>query len=172
MIENPILMPPVKTRHHIDQAISLRGVLEDVKRVDGVNAKIAVFLTNIVGSMWCAYVFAIIALLGLRPALTREAKESSPGLRKRSFNWCCYPSLWSDRTCRALRAISVRNTPMTTRSKSLTASISIPKAGSRIWQIESMDSKQRSVAKTDLKIDAAPTGLCAHLASPCRRHQG
>ena len=27
------------------------------------------FLTNIVGSMWCAYVFAGIALLGLRPAL-------------------------------------------------------------------------------------------------------
>ena len=36
---------------------------------DGVNAKIAVFLTNIVGSMWCAYVFAVIALIGLGPAL-------------------------------------------------------------------------------------------------------
>jgi hypothetical protein len=69
MIENPILMPPVKTRRHIGQAISIRGVLEDVKRANGVNAKIAVFLTNIVGSMWCAYAFAIIALLGLRPAL-------------------------------------------------------------------------------------------------------
>ena len=69
MIENPILMPPVKTRRHIRQAISIRGVLKDVRRADGVNAKIAVFLTNIVGSMWCAYVFAIIALLGLRPAL-------------------------------------------------------------------------------------------------------
>src|SRR5271155_2631319 len=69
MIENPILMPPVKTRRHIGQAISIRGVLKDVRRADGVNAKIAVFLTNIVGSMWCAYVFAIIALLGLRPAL-------------------------------------------------------------------------------------------------------
>src|SRR5271155_6205949 len=69
MIENPILMPPVKTRRHIGQAISIRGVMTDVRRADGVNAKIAVFLTNIVGSMWCAYVFAIIALLGLRPAL-------------------------------------------------------------------------------------------------------
>ena len=69
MIENPILMPPVKTHRHIGQAISIRGVLADVRRADGVNAKIAVFLTNIVGSMWCAYVFAIIALLGLRPAL-------------------------------------------------------------------------------------------------------
>jgi len=56
---------PVKTRHHIGQAISLRGLTADMKRANGFNAKIAVFLTNIVGSMWCAYVFAIIALLGL-----------------------------------------------------------------------------------------------------------
>jgi hypothetical protein len=41
----------------------------EVGRADGINAKIAVFLTNIVGSMWCAYVFAIIALIGLPPAL-------------------------------------------------------------------------------------------------------
>src|ERR1700722_10020276 len=60
---------PVKTRHHIGQAISIRGLTDQVKRADGINAKIAVFLTNIVGSMWCAYVFAIVALFGLRPAL-------------------------------------------------------------------------------------------------------
>ena len=60
---------PVKTLHHFAQAISLRGLGADVKRANGINAKIAVFLTNIVGSMWCAYVFGIIALLGLKPAL-------------------------------------------------------------------------------------------------------
>jgi len=60
---------PVKTRHHIGQAISIRGLRAEVTKVDGVNAKIAVFLTNIVGSMWCAYVFAIIALIGLPAAL-------------------------------------------------------------------------------------------------------
>jgi hypothetical protein len=69
MIDNPILRPPVKTHRHIGQAISIRGLRQEVKRAEGVNAKIAVFLTNIVGSMWCAYVFAIIALIGLRPAL-------------------------------------------------------------------------------------------------------
>jgi hypothetical protein len=63
------LARPVKTRRHIGQAISLRGLREDVQRADGINAKIAVFLTNIVGSMWCAYVFGVIALIGLRPAL-------------------------------------------------------------------------------------------------------
>ena len=60
---------PVKTRHHIGQAISIRGLRAQVAKVDGVNAKIAVFLTNIVGSMWCAYVFAVIALIGLPAAL-------------------------------------------------------------------------------------------------------
>jgi cobalamin biosynthesis protein CobD/CbiB len=36
---------------------------------NGVNAKIAVVITRLVGSMWCAYIFAGIALLGLTPAL-------------------------------------------------------------------------------------------------------
>src|SRR6202167_6825317 len=60
---------PVSTYRHIARAISIRGLRDDVKRANGINAKIAVFLTNIVGSMWCAYVFAGIALIGLRPAL-------------------------------------------------------------------------------------------------------
>ncbi len=64
------IQKPVKTRRHIGQAISIRGLRDEVRRADGVNAKIAVFLTNIVGSMWCAYLFAIIALIGLRPALS------------------------------------------------------------------------------------------------------
>ena len=61
---------PVKIHHHIrssDRAFAACGA--EVKRADGINAKIAVFLTNIVGSMWCAYVFAAIALIGLPPAL-------------------------------------------------------------------------------------------------------
>ena len=65
MVDNQI-PKPVKTRHHIGQAISVRGLRAEVKIADGVNAKIAVFLTNIVGSMWCAYVFGVIALIGLR----------------------------------------------------------------------------------------------------------
>jgi hypothetical protein len=68
MIDSPIAKP-VKTRRHIGQAISVRGLRAEVTRADGLNAKVAVFLTNIVGSMWCAYVFAVIALIGLRPAL-------------------------------------------------------------------------------------------------------
>jgi hypothetical protein len=60
---------PVKAHHLVGKAISVRGLRGDMQRVNGVNAKIAVFLTNIVGSMWCAYVFGAIALIGLPPAL-------------------------------------------------------------------------------------------------------
>ena len=80
---------PVKTHHHIGQAISIRGLTAQVRRADGVNAKIAVFLTNIVGSMWCAYVFAMIALIGLPPALKPGGEGIIAGLPKRSFNWYC-----------------------------------------------------------------------------------
>src|SRR5271169_5413044 len=65
---------PVKTHRHIGQAISIRGLRAEVERADGINAKIAVFLTNVVGSMWCAYVFAVIALIGL-PAALRPTGE-------------------------------------------------------------------------------------------------
>jgi hypothetical protein len=66
---NSQIRKPIKTGHHIGQAISISGLRAEVKRANGVNAKVAVFLTNIVGSMWCAYVFAVIALIGLPPAL-------------------------------------------------------------------------------------------------------
>lgn len=50
-------------------AISLKGMRSEIQKADGVNAKVAVFLTNLVGSMWCAYVFAALALVGLPAAL-------------------------------------------------------------------------------------------------------
>ena len=37
--------------------------------LDGLNGKIAVFITNIVGSMWCAYAFAALALISLPEAI-------------------------------------------------------------------------------------------------------
>jgi hypothetical protein len=48
----------------------VRTVLrEAMGEVDGFNAKFAVLITRLVGTMWCAYLFGIIALLGLGPAL-------------------------------------------------------------------------------------------------------
>jgi len=71
----PVPVPvPVSVRRHMQSAISLKGMRNDIKRADGVNAKFAVFLTNIVGSMWCAYVFAGLAFVGL-PAALRPGGE-------------------------------------------------------------------------------------------------
>ena len=56
--------------HHLEEAVSVRGVKAEVAKVNGFNAKLAVIITSLVGSMWCAYAFCIIALLSL-PAILR-----------------------------------------------------------------------------------------------------
>ncbi len=69
MMPDTQIAGPVKAHLHTREAISLHGLRDQIKRVDGINAKVAVFLTNIVGSMWCAYAFAALALFGLPAAL-------------------------------------------------------------------------------------------------------
>src|SRR5271168_5039993 len=62
---------PVKTQHHLARALhpSVGVLREAMGEVDGFNAKVAVLITRLVGTMWCAYLFGVIALLGLAPAL-------------------------------------------------------------------------------------------------------
>jgi len=62
---------PVRNEHHLAKALHpTPSVLkETMGEVDGFNAKFAVLITRLVGTMWCAYLFAVIALLGLGPAL-------------------------------------------------------------------------------------------------------
>lgn len=62
---------PVKTRTHLGVVLhpSPRILKDAMKDVDGFNAKFAVLVTRLVGTMWCAYLFTLIALLGLKPAL-------------------------------------------------------------------------------------------------------
>jgi len=62
---------PVKSVHHLAMALhpSPHVIREAMSEVDGFNAKFAVLITRLVGTMWCAYLFAAIALLGLGPAL-------------------------------------------------------------------------------------------------------
>jgi hypothetical protein len=43
-----------------------------MSEVDGFNAKFAVLVTRLVGSMWCAYLFSLIALVSL-PAILIDA---------------------------------------------------------------------------------------------------
>ncbi len=65
------LAGPVKSGHHLAKALhpSPRVLREAMGEVDGFNAKFAVLITRLVGTMWCAYLFGVIALLGLGPAL-------------------------------------------------------------------------------------------------------
>ncbi len=62
---------PVKTQHHLAAALhpTPQALKQAMGEVDGFNAKFAVLITKLVGTMWCAYLFGIIALIGLGPAL-------------------------------------------------------------------------------------------------------
>jgi hypothetical protein len=62
---------PVKTQNHLAKALhpSPSVIKEAMGDVEGFNAKFAVLVTRLVGTMWCAYLFTVIALFGLGPAL-------------------------------------------------------------------------------------------------------
>lgn len=57
-VQNPRIAERKKTGPHLTKA-------EHV----GFNGRLAVFITNMVGTMWCAYVFAGIALISLPAAI-------------------------------------------------------------------------------------------------------
>jgi hypothetical protein len=63
---------PIKICHHLAGVVSLKGLGGEVKAVEGFNAKLAVILTRCVGSMACAYLFCLVALVSL-PAILIEA---------------------------------------------------------------------------------------------------
>ncbi|MGA2530045.1 MAG: hypothetical protein ABSG36_12890 [Acidimicrobiales bacterium] len=63
---------PIQACHHVARIVSLKGLAGEVKSVEGFNAKLAVILTRCVGSMACAYLFCLIALVSL-PAILIEA---------------------------------------------------------------------------------------------------
>jgi hypothetical protein len=62
---------PVRTQQHLAKALHPTPAVlrQAMSEVEGFNAKFAVLITRLVGTMWCAYLFAGIALLGLGPAL-------------------------------------------------------------------------------------------------------
>jgi len=65
---------PVKTRHHLAAAVRFNPaeVRKAMGEVEGFNAKLAVLITSAVGTMACAYLFCLIALVSL-PAILIEA---------------------------------------------------------------------------------------------------
>ena len=62
---------PVKTWHQLPMVLRLspKTVRHDLETVDGFNAKVAVLLTKVVGTMWCFYVFNGVALISLPSAV-------------------------------------------------------------------------------------------------------
>jgi hypothetical protein len=62
---------PIKVQHQLPMVLRLspRAIRRDLATVDGFNAKFAVVLTKVVGTMWCFYVFNGIALVSLPSAL-------------------------------------------------------------------------------------------------------
>jgi hypothetical protein len=57
------------TASHMREALSVKRMATQVAKVKGFNAKVAVILTNGIGTMACAYVFTALALAGLPTAL-------------------------------------------------------------------------------------------------------
>ena len=58
---------------HVPRHVTNRQVLESMQGGSSMgrfNSRLAVAITKGVGTMWCAYVFAVIGLLGLTGALT------------------------------------------------------------------------------------------------------
>jgi hypothetical protein len=65
---------PVKTRNHFADVVRFnpREMKKAVGEVEGFNAKFAVIITSGVGTMACAYLFAVIAFISL-PAILIQA---------------------------------------------------------------------------------------------------
>ncbi|HEV3282891.1 MAG TPA: hypothetical protein VG010_01695 [Solirubrobacteraceae bacterium] len=65
---------PVRNRNHVSEVVrfSPREIKRALGDVEGFNAKFAVIITSGVGTMACAYLFALIALVSL-PAILIQA---------------------------------------------------------------------------------------------------
>jgi hypothetical protein len=67
----PTIERTKQRRRHLSQVVRFRPseIKQAMTEVEGFNAKLAVLITEGVGTMACAYLFALLALLGLKPAL-------------------------------------------------------------------------------------------------------
>jgi len=62
---------PVKAREHLPHVVRFdpKEIKKALAEVEGFNAKVALLITRSVGTMACAYVFAVIALISLPAAI-------------------------------------------------------------------------------------------------------
>jgi hypothetical protein len=64
--------PPTRSRQEFTHVVRFdpKAIRRAVSEVEGINAKIALVITRTVGTMACAYVFALIALISLPAAIS------------------------------------------------------------------------------------------------------
>ena len=62
-----IHMPKLVLSHHVQKEVHGEGLM------GRINTRLAVSITKIVGSMWCAYAFALLALVSLPAALSSHS---------------------------------------------------------------------------------------------------
>ena len=62
---------PPHTRHHMSGALALSpaAIRRELQAADSFNAKVAVLLTKVVGTMWCFWLFNAIAFVSLPSAI-------------------------------------------------------------------------------------------------------
>ena len=62
---------PPHTRHHMSGALALSPAVirRELEAADSFNAKVAVVLTKVVGTMWCFWLFNAIAFVSLPSAI-------------------------------------------------------------------------------------------------------
>jgi uncharacterized membrane protein len=67
-----IKLTPAEARIHIPKLVLNRHVQKEVhgdNLIGRINTRLAVGITKIVGSMWCAYIFALLAIISLPAAI-------------------------------------------------------------------------------------------------------
>ncbi len=75
---SPTTRHPITTRHHLAQAVRFNPgeIKTAMSEVEGFNAKLAVLITSGVGTMACAYAFALLALISA-PAKFSEGTKGA-----------------------------------------------------------------------------------------------
>lgn len=70
-IAPPPTQVPIHTHKYLPMVlrVSPRAIRHELRAVTGFNAKVAIVLTKVVGTMWCFYVFNGIALISLPSAV-------------------------------------------------------------------------------------------------------
>ena len=67
--------PPSHTKHYLTGVLALSpaAIRHELQAADSFNAKVAVILTKVVGTMWCFWVFNGIALISLPSAISQHS---------------------------------------------------------------------------------------------------